>query len=148
MENITKERNHSFSGLCHSCNTKIQMSRSLLSKTWLRHLSFNAISVSKSLLNKTGITFQYFPDDGKKLLIDVDSKSNDDIIKYLLQVVCKSKETLESEAIAAEKKDNPANFGIGCHRSCMCEIPDQVPCPGVVPLPFHMRGKYKNAEKE
>jgi len=89
----------------------------------------------------------YF-DDGKQMIIDVDSKTNDEIISHLINVVGKSSEVLSAEAIAAEKKDNPANFGVGCYRSCMCEIPDQVPCPGVVPLPFHMRGKYKYASKD
>ena len=42
----------------------------------------------------------------------------------------------------AEKKDNPANFGVGCQRGCICEIPNQLPCPGIVPLPNHMRGKF------
>lgn len=87
-------------------------------------------------------------DDGKQLIVDVDSKTNDDIIKHLIQVIGKSEETLEAEAISREKKDNPANFGVGCHRGCMCEIPDQVSCPGVVPLPFNMRGKYKYASKD
>jgi len=47
--------------------------------------------------------------------------------------------------IAREKKDNQANFGYGCERHCICEVPGQVPCPAVVPLPDHMRGKIKYA---
>jgi len=39
------------------------------------------------------------------------------------------------------------NFGYGCGRHCICEIPGQVPCPGTVPLPDHMRGKVKFAPK-
>jgi small subunit ribosomal protein S25 len=96
----------------------------------------------------TFISNSIFSDNGKQMLIDVDSKTSDEIIEHLIKVVGKSKETLKEEAIAAEKKDNPANFGVGCSRPCICEIPDQVPCPGVVPLPFHMRGKYKYAAKE
>lgn len=53
-----------------------------------------------------------------------------------------------AETIAKEKKDNPANFGYGCDRSCICLIPGQVPCSGVCPLPKHMRGKYKYQNKE
>lgn len=82
------------------------------------------------------------------MLIDVDGKTNDDIIEHLVQVVGKSRETLYEEAIAAEKKDNPANFGVGCFRACLCEVPGQVPCPGVVPLPNHMRGKFKNKSQD
>lgn len=76
------------------------------------------------------------------MLIDIDSKSNDEIVKHLIKVVGKSDDTLEAEAKAAEKKDNPSNFGVGCFRACMCEVPGQVPCPGVVPLPHYLRGKY------
>lgn len=75
------------------------------------------------------------------MLIDVDSKSKDEILKHLMRVVGKSKEILIKEATALEKKDNPANFGVGCSMSCICHVPGQVPCPGIVPLPDHMRGK-------
>ncbi|XP_024873676.1 probable 28S ribosomal protein S25, mitochondrial [Temnothorax curvispinosus] len=80
-------------------------------------------------------------EDGKKMLIDVDSKSKDEILEHLIRIIGKSKETLVKEAATQEKKDNPANFGVGCDRSCICHIPGQVPCPGIVPLPYHMRGK-------
>lgn len=82
------------------------------------------------------------------MLIDIDSKSNDEIVDHLINVVGKSKETLDAQARAAEKKDNPSNFGFGCYRKCMCEIPGQIPCPGVCPLPNHMRGKYKFYKKD
>lgn len=82
--------------------------------------------------------------NGKKMLIDIESKSNDDIIEHLINVVGKSKEVLEQEAIAAVKKENPANIGNGCSKHCICEVPGQLPCPSIVPLPYHMRGKYKN----
>lgn len=51
---------------------------------------------------------------------------------------------LAAEQKAVQKKDNPANFGFGCSRQCICEVLGQVPCPGVVPLPKHMRGKYRH----
>jgi len=50
---------------------------------------------------------------------------------------------LAAELKAMQKMDNPANFGFGCSRQCICEVFGQVPCPGLVPLPKHMRGKYK-----
>ncbi|XP_072755257.1 small ribosomal subunit protein mS25 [Anoplolepis gracilipes] len=80
-------------------------------------------------------------EDGKTMLIDIDGKSRDEILQHLIRVVGKSKLTLSQEAIAKIKKDNSANFGVGCKKSCICHIPGQVPCPGVVPLPDHMRGK-------
>lgn len=83
----------------------------------------------------------YFAEDGKTMLIDIDEKSKDEILDHLVRVVGKSKETLLQEALAQQKKDNPANFGVGCDRSCICHVPGQVPCPGIVPLPDHMRGK-------
>lgn len=85
-------------------------------------------------------------EDGKQILVDIDNKSKEEILEHLLQTVGKSKDVLEAAAIAAEKKDNPANFGVGCDRACMCEIYGQIPCSGVVTLPKIMRGKYKNAD--
>ena len=43
----------------------------------------------------------------------------------------------------ADSVDNPANFGNKCSRHCICEIPGQIPCPAIVPLPKSWRGKYK-----
>jgi len=39
-----------------------------------------------------------------------------------------------------------AMFGYGSARHCICEVPGQVPCPGFVPLPREMTGKYKVAK--
>jgi len=75
------------------------------------------------------------------MLIDIDNKSKDEILEHLVRVVGKSEETLIKEALAQKKMDNPANFGVGCDRSCICHVPGQVPCPGIVPLPDHMRAK-------
>lgn len=83
----------------------------------------------------------YFTENGNTMLIDIDDKSKDEILEHLVKVVGKSKQTLIKETISQEKKDNPANFGVGCDRSCICHVPGQVPCPGIVPLPDHMRGK-------
>lgn len=76
------------------------------------------------------------------MLIDVDSRSKEEIHDHLIKVIGKTDDVLRAEAIAKEKKDNPANFGVLCDRHCICEIPGQVPCPGTCPLPKHMRGKY------
>jgi small subunit ribosomal protein S25 len=88
------------------------------------------------------IYFSLAEDNISQLLIDIESKTNEEIENHLINVIGKSKETLEAEAIMAEKKDNPANMGVGCLRPCICEVPGQVPCPGIVPLPNKMRGKY------
>ena len=76
------------------------------------------------------------------MLIDVDGKSKDDIVEHLKKVVGKTQEVLQREAILKEKKDNPANFGFGCEKSCICVIPGQLPCSAVVPVPNFMRGKW------
>ncbi|KAK7867681.1 hypothetical protein R5R35_011558 [Gryllus longicercus] len=82
-----------------------------------------------------------FFDSGDEMIIDIDSRTKDEIIDHLVKVVCKSEELLAAEALAKEKKDNPANFGFGCDKHCICDIPGQIPCPAVVPVPSHMRGK-------
>lgn len=83
----------------------------------------------------------YF-EDGREIIIDIDNKDRNQILDHLVTVVGKTDEQLAAEALLAEKKDNPANFGYACDRHCICEIPGQVPCPGTVPLPKKMRGKY------
>ncbi|CAG4973666.1 unnamed protein product [Colias eurytheme] len=100
-----------------------------------------------TLKNLTPTPFiKCYLEDGKQILVDIDNKSKEDILEHLMRTVGKSKEVLEAENIAAEKKDNPANFGAGCETACICEIFGQVPCPGVVVLPKIMRGKFKNAD--
>ncbi|KAL0125105.1 hypothetical protein PUN28_004328 [Cardiocondyla obscurior] len=91
---------------------------------------------------------KFYYEDGKTMLIDVDSKNKDEILEHLIKVVGKPKETLMNEYLTQQKKDNPANFGVGCDRSCICHVPGQIPCPGIVPLPDHMRYKiiYQNKE--
>ncbi|XP_011305089.1 probable 28S ribosomal protein S25, mitochondrial [Fopius arisanus] len=89
-----------------------------------------------------------FYDTGKRMLIDVDGQTSDDIYEHLIRVIGKSQEVLKREAIAAEKKQNPANIGNGCMKHCICEVPGQLPCPSIVPLPYHMRGKYRNGPPE
>lgn len=89
----------------------------------------------------------WFLENGKRMLIDIDSKSKDEILEHLIKVVGKSKEILEREAIASMKKENSANIGNGCSKHCICEVPGQLPCPSIVPVPQHMRGKYKNLEE-
>ena len=82
-----------------------------------------------------------FLENEEDILVDIDNKSREDIYHHLKKIICKTDEQLLEEA--KQKQDNPANFGWGCKRQCMCEEIGQIPCPGAVPLPIHMRGKYK-----
>ncbi|CAG9771997.1 unnamed protein product [Ceutorhynchus assimilis] len=89
-----------------------------------------------------------FYDTGDHMLIDIDGRNKEEIYEHLIRVLGKNEQVLKSELIAKEKKDNPANFGAGCLRSCICVIPGQVPCSGTCLLPKHMRGKYKYKKVE
>nr|CAG4652242.1 EOG090X0FQ5 [Triops cancriformis] len=82
-------------------------------------------------------------DNGEEILMDIDGKNKDEIVERIKKIICKPDMVLDAETRAAEKKDNPANFGKGCDRHCICEIPGQIPCPSVVPLPKAWRGKYR-----
>ncbi|XP_060536690.1 small ribosomal subunit protein mS25 [Cylas formicarius] len=117
---------------------------------YVPQIQYKNPDVQISLLkNMTPTPFiRCFYDTGDHMLIDIDSKMKDEIYQHLVNVVGKSKEVLESERIAKEKKDNPANFGYGCEKHCMCEFPIQVSCPAVCPLPKHWRGKYKYKKVE
>jgi len=81
-------------------------------------------------------------DKGEKVVFDVDSHTNQEIVDRLVKTLGKTKAQLEAEALASEKKDNPANFGRNCERYCICSQPGQVPCPALIPLPKSWRGKY------
>lgn len=81
-------------------------------------------------------------DGGEKVLFDVDGQTNDEILERLVSTLGKTKTTLDAEALASEKKDNPANFGRKCERYCICSQPGQLPCPALVPVPKFWRGKY------
>ena len=82
------------------------------------------------------------------MIFDVDNQSNSEIVMRLIRTLGKTKETLAQEALASEKRDNPANFGKGCERMCICQVPGQVPCPTLVQLPKHWRGKYAFGQAE
>ena len=83
------------------------------------------------------------------MLIDIDSQSKEEILDHLIKVVGKTEEFIAQEQASVTKhRVNPADFGVGCMHGCMCDIPGQLPCPGVVPLPNHMRGKYIYKKEE
>ena len=85
-------------------------------------------------------------EDNSKVYFDVDSHSNKEIMDRLVKTVGKSKQVLDEEAVASEAKLNRANFNrrLGFDRHCICEMPGQIPCPTLVPVPRHWRGKWWN----
>lgn len=100
-------------------------------------------------MNLTPTPFiRIFTDKDEDILVDVDGKSREEIINHIKKVICKSEKKLEEEEIEQKKVNNPANFGWGCERQCICQVPGQVPCPGVVPLPKFMKKKYSYAGTE
>lgn len=86
---------------------------------------------------------RFWLDDGQEVIMDVDSKNKDEILQQMLKVFGKTQQQLEKEALLREKKETPSNFGQHYEKFCICEVPGQVPCPGIVPLPKEMRGKYR-----
>lgn len=87
-------------------------------------------------------------EDGEQLLIDVDNKSKEQIMRHLVKVAGKSVREKDAESLTQRRMDNCANFGVGAKKSCMCVVFGQVPCPTTVPLPYHMRGKYAKNKEE
>lgn len=90
-------------------------------------------------------------DNGKDVLFDCDSQSKEDIMGRLVKTFGKTKEMLEYEAaldVKQTSEDNDAIFGVDRKRFCMCEVPGQCPCPGVVKLPKTLRRKFTKYLKE
>lgn len=83
-------------------------------------------------------------DSGEDVLFDCDSKSREEIMSQLIKILGKSDKDIENEKLKnlESEKENPAIFGFGKERFCMCEIEGQVPCGGVVELPKSMQSKY------
>ncbi|XP_074646394.1 small ribosomal subunit protein mS25-like [Tubulanus polymorphus] len=80
-------------------------------------------------------------ENDKKILIETEGRTKEEIHNHVQLVLGKSVEKLKVEK--TEETINPANFGNGFQRWCICEVPGQVPCPAFVPLPEEMTGKYK-----
>ncbi|XP_021493920.1 small ribosomal subunit protein mS25 [Meriones unguiculatus] len=92
---------------------------------------------------------RFYLDTGEQVLVDVETKSNKEIMEHIKKILGKKEEILREEELKKHQHSHPANFGPRkyCLRECMCEVEGQVPCPGLVPLPKEMRGKYKASLK-
>ncbi|KAL5014502.1 hypothetical protein ScPMuIL_008772 [Solemya velum] len=102
-----------------------------------------------TLKNMTPSPFlQFFFNNGKKIVVDVDCTPREQILDHVKDLFCKTEKVLEEEKLAQMKTSNPANFGWAFPRWCICEVPGQVPCPGWVPLPKHCRMKYQRMAEE
>ncbi|XP_019392086.1 PREDICTED: 28S ribosomal protein S25, mitochondrial [Crocodylus porosus] len=88
---------------------------------------------------------RFYLGDGKQVLVDIEDKTNKEITEHIKKLFGKSTETLEREKQMKNDVLHPATFGPKKYhlRKCVCEIEGQVPCPGKVPLPKEMTGKYK-----
>ncbi|XP_062977487.1 small ribosomal subunit protein mS25 [Elgaria multicarinata webbii] len=108
---------------------------------WLQIVMFKNMTPSPFL--------KFYLDTGEQVLVDVEEKTNKEIAQHIKKILGKSEETLQTEAQEQSKLRHPATFGPRKYhlRECMCEIEGQIPCPGKVPLPKEMTGKYKTAMK-
>nr|XP_003409790.1 28S ribosomal protein S25, mitochondrial [Loxodonta africana] len=104
---------------------------------WVQIMMFKNMTPSPFL--------RFYLDTGEQVLVDVETKSNKEIMQHIKKILGKSKETLEKEEEEKRQLSHPAHFGPRkyCLRECICEVEGQVPCPALVPLPKEMRGKYK-----
>ncbi|CAK8690527.1 unnamed protein product [Clavelina lepadiformis] len=78
----------------------------------------------KDLTPTPFITF--YTDDGDKFYIDLEGKSQIEILTHVQKIVGKPKELIEIQSKAVEP--NPANFGREYKRKCICECQSQVEC--------------------
>uniref|UniRef100_A0A9L0J3M3 Small ribosomal subunit protein mS25 n=2 Tax=Equus TaxID=9789 RepID=A0A9L0J3M3_EQUAS len=104
---------------------------------WVQIMMFKNMTPSPFL--------RFYLDSGEQVLVDVETKSNKEIMEHIKKILGKNEETLKKEEQEKKQLSHPAHFGPRkyCLRECICEVEGQVPCPGLVPLPKEMTGKYK-----
>ncbi|XP_051838910.1 28S ribosomal protein S25, mitochondrial [Antechinus flavipes] len=108
---------------------------------WVQIMMFKNMTPSPFL--------RFYLNSGEQVLVDVEDKSNKEIMQHIKKILGKTEEVLKMEELEKKKLSHPANFGPKkyCLRECICEVEGQVPCPAVIPLPKEMTGKYKAALK-
>ncbi|XP_003926215.1 small ribosomal subunit protein mS25 [Saimiri boliviensis] len=108
---------------------------------WVQIMMFKNMTPSPFL--------RFYLDTGEQVLVDVETKSNKEIMEHIRKILGKTEETLREEEEEKKQRSHPANFGPRkyCLRECICEVEGQVPCPSLVPLPKEMTGKYQAALK-
>ncbi|XP_032118250.1 28S ribosomal protein S25, mitochondrial [Sapajus apella] len=108
---------------------------------WVQIMMFKNMTPSPFL--------RFYLDSGEQVLVDVETKSNKEIMEHIRKILGKTEKTLREEEEEKKQLSHPANFGPRkyCLRECICEVEGQVPCPRLVPLPKEMTGKYKAALK-
>nr|XP_033782595.1 28S ribosomal protein S25, mitochondrial [Geotrypetes seraphini] len=109
---------------------------------WVQIMMFKNMTPSSFL--------RFYLDTGEQVLVDIEDKHNRDIVHHVKKILGKSEDTLKAEEQAKLMKSHPAHFGNGKNflRACICEVEGQVPCPGIVPLPKELTGKYRTAQRE
>lgn len=79
------------------------------------------------------------------MLLDLFDNTRQEVHERVQKTLGKSKLILAAEIEARRIVANPANFGTGFSRYCICEVPGQIPCPGVVKFPRELcRKNYEN----
>ncbi|XP_029633369.1 probable 28S ribosomal protein S25, mitochondrial isoform X1 [Octopus sinensis] len=107
-----------------------------------------------TMKNMTPTPFiQFILDSGEKVVMDVYNKEQEEIHEHIRKIFCKTQNPLSTDATTKESNVHPANFGHGCSRWCICEVPGQVPCSGFVTTRPEVMGKntwqvLKQKEKE
>ncbi|KAM6214722.1 small ribosomal subunit protein mS25 [Rhynchocyon petersi] len=106
---------------------------------WVQIMMFKNMTPSPFL--------RFYLDSGEQVLVDVEAKSNKEIMEHVRRILGKNEETLQREEEERRQLLHPAHFGPRkyCLRECICEVEGQVPCPALVPLPKELRGKYRAA---
>ncbi|XP_072911932.1 small ribosomal subunit protein mS25 [Hemitrygon akajei] len=100
--------------------------------------------------NQTPSSFlRFYLGDGKQVLVDVEGKNHREITEHVKTILGKSQEVQHAEELVKNEYSHPAHFGNKkyCLRECICEVEGQVPCPGLVPLPKELTGKFRAAQQ-
>ncbi|XP_020836785.1 small ribosomal subunit protein mS25 [Phascolarctos cinereus] len=88
---------------------------------WVQIMMFKNMTPSPFL--------RFYLDSGEQVLVDVEDKSNKEIVQHVKKILGKKEEVLEMEELEKQKLSHPANFGPKryCLRKCICEVKDRSP---------------------
>ncbi|KAL3102201.1 hypothetical protein niasHS_003610 [Heterodera schachtii] len=86
---------------------------------------------------------QAFLGDGREVVFDLECRTREQISESLIGTLGMTETVRKRMKMDSYKRENPAEFGYGCERQCICEMQGQHPCTAILYAPKHLRGSWR-----